>query len=194
MTYDPARHHRRSIRLREYDYAQAGAYFVTLVCKDREPLFEDDRLRDIVEEAWLWLRDRHQHVDLDEYVVMPNHLHGVIVIRDVRRGGSRTAPTRRPQAIKPLGRLVGAFKTVSTRRINAIRGMLGIPAWQRNYYEHIIRDEEELNRIRQYVIENPLHWEQDPENPMVVRAGPRARPNAGAPLGDHRGPPLPGAP
>ena len=180
MTYDPAKHRRRSIRLRGYDYRQAGAYFVTLVCKDREPLFEDDRLRDIVEEAWLWLRDRHQHVDLDEYVVMPNHLHGVIVIRDVRRGGSRTAPTS-PTHRKPLGRLIGAFKTLSTKRINGTRGTPGVPLWQRNYYEHVIRDDEDLERIRQYIIDNPARWHEDPENPNAdVGAGPDARPSAGA--------------
>src|SRR3990172_5929234 len=121
MTYGPAKHHRRSIRLREYDYAQAGAYFVTIVCKDREPLFADERFRAIAEEAWLWLAGRDEHVHPDEKLIMPNHLHGIIVIRDVRRGGSRTAPTDRPPAFKPLGRLIAAFKTVSTRRINAIR-------------------------------------------------------------------------
>ena len=176
MTYDPAKHHRRSIRLRGYDYRQAGAYFVTLVCKNRELLFQDDRFRAIVEDAWRWLAEQHQFVDLDEHVVMPNHLHGIIGIRHARRGGSRTAPTVSASGHKPLGRLIGSFKTVSTKRINAIRRTPGVPVWQRNYYEHVFRSEEELNHVRQYVIDNPLHWDEDPENPALAQA-----------VGDHGG-------
>ena len=102
---------------------------------------------------------------MDEWVVMPNHLHGIIVIVDAAcRGGSRTAPTNLARH-KPLGRLIGAFKTVSTKRINAIRDTPNLPVWQRNYYEHIIRDDEELNRIRQYIADNPMQWEMDSENP-----------------------------
>ena len=167
--YDPARNHRRSIRLPAYDYAQAGAYFVTIVCKDRTLLLEDSRFRAIVEEAWVWLADQYESVRLDQYVTMPNHLHGIIVIEDRCRGGSRAAPTQTPKR-KPLGQLVGAFKTVSTKRINEIRGTPGAPVWQRNYYERIIRNEEELNRIRQYIIDNPAHWEEDRENPNNVGA------------------------
>ena len=172
MNYDPTRHHRRSIRLPAYDYAQAGAYFVTIVCRNRLLLLEDARYRDLVEEAWLWLADQYEFVRLDEFVVMPNHLHGIIVISDAgrgasRRGGSRAAPTQTPKR-KPLGQLVGAFKTVSTKRINEIRGTLGVPAWQRNYYERVIRNEQELNRVRQYIIDNPAHWEEDRENPNNV--------------------------
>jgi putative transposase len=171
MTYDPQRHHRRSIRLPAYDYAQPGTYFVTIVCKERALLLDDPQFRTIAEEAWLWLADQYEFVQLDEYVVMPNHLHGIVVIRDARRGGSRTAPTAYIQKPKPLGRLVAAFKTVSTKHINTIRGTPGLPAWQRNYYEHVIRDEEDLNRVRQYVIDNPARWGDDPENPDHVGAG-----------------------
>ena len=174
MSYGPARHRRRSIRLPAYDYAQTGAYFVTVVCKDRALLFEDPRFYAVVKEVWLWLADQYESVYLDEYVVMPNHLHGIILIRNTRRGGSRTAPTEGSQG-KPLGRLVGAFKTVSTKRINDIRGTPGLPVWQRNYYEHVIRNEEEMNRVRQYIIDNPVHWEQDWENPNFQRRGIVAR-------------------
>ena len=170
MTYDPTKHHRRSIRLGGYDYRQTGAYFVTLVCKNRELLFEDDRFRAIVQDAWRWLAEQYQFVDLHEHVVMPNHLHGIIGIRHARRGGSRTAPTGFASGRKPLGRLIGAFKTVSTKRINEMRGTPGAPVWQRNYYEHVVRSEEELNRIQQYVIDNPLRWEEDPENPANAAA------------------------
>jgi len=164
MNYDPPTHHRRSIRLPAYDYAGPGAYFVTIVCRDRALLLEEPNFRAVAEETWLWLADQYVFVDLDAFVVMPNHLHGVIVINDTCRGGSRTAPTNVPRP-KTLGRLVGAFKTVSTKRINEIRGAPGLPVWQRDYYEHVVRNEEELDRIRQYIAGNPTCWDQDRENP-----------------------------
>ena len=167
MTHNQPRYHRRSIRLPAYDYAQAGAYFVTIVCRNCVLLLEDSRFREVVEETWLWLADQYESVHLDQFVVMPNHLHGIIVIEDKCRGGSRAAPTQTPKR-KPLGQLVGAFKTVSTKGINEIRGTLGVPVWQRNYYERVIRDDEELNRVRQYVVDNPAHWEEDRENPNNV--------------------------
>ncbi len=169
MRYDPAKHHRRSVRLLAYDYAQSGAYFVTIVCKSRVLLLDDHMFRRVVEEAWQWLADQYQHVELDEYVIMPNHLHGIIILREVGRGASRGAPTS-GTARKPLGQLVGAFKTVSTKRINVIRGTPGHPVWQRNYYERVIRGDAEVNHIRQYIIDNPIHWDEDPENPNAVGA------------------------
>jgi len=178
MSHNQPRYHRRSIRLPAYDYAQAGAYFVTIVCKNRVLLLEDPRLREVVEETWLWLADQYEFVYLDEFVVMPNHLHGIIVIGDtcrggtrtvLRRGASRSAPTGVAKR-KPLGQLVGAFKTVSTKRINGIRSTPGLPVWQRNYYERVIRNDEELNRVRQYIVDNPAHWEEDRENPDNVGA------------------------
>jgi len=81
MTHNQPRYHRRSIRLPTYDYAQAGAYFVTIVCRNRLLLLEAPRFRDLVEETWLWLADQYEFVHLDEYVIMPNHLHGIIVSR-----------------------------------------------------------------------------------------------------------------
>ena len=167
MTYNRERHHRRSIRLPGYDYAQAGAYFITIVCKDRELQLEEPASRDAVEQSWQWLAAQYTYVELDEYVVMPNHLHGIIVIED-SVGAVREPPLLR--ARKPLGRLIGAFKTVSTKRINRIKDTPGHAVWQRNYYEHIIRSEAELSRIRQYISENPARWSDDSENPAVVDA------------------------
>lgn len=170
------RHHRRSIRLKGYDYAQAGAYFVTMCTRDRACLFgdiTDERMclndcGQLVADSWRWLSGRYPYVGLDEWVVMPNHLHGIIIlIEPDGRGGSRTAPT---QNHKSLGRLIGAFKTVSTKRLNAIRHTPGDSVWQRNYYEHIVRDEESLARIRQYIIDNPSRWDEDRENPLAVGA------------------------
>ena len=100
-----------------------------------------------------------RRVAVDQWVVMPNHLHGVIVVHG--RGGSRTAPT------KPLGRFIGAFKTVSTKRLNEIRGRGDRPLWQRNYYEHIVRNENELNKIREYITTNPQRRASDRENPAA---------------------------
>jgi len=207
MRYDPNKHHRRSIRLKGYDYTQAGVYFVTIVTQNRACLFGDivagevrlNAFGQAVAETWLWLATQYGYVELDEWVVMPNHLHGIVVITDTDNGcptdgggvggGSRTAPTvigatgggggvgggsrTAPTVIastapmvkrKPLGRLIGAFKTVSTKRINEYRGTPGVVVWQRNYYEHIIRDERSLNRIREYIAANPLRWHLDREN------------------------------
>ncbi len=140
MKYDPDIHRRRSIRLKGYDYSQAGAYFVTICTQNRECLFGnivdgEMTLNDvgwIVSDAWQWLERQYNHVELDEWVAMPNHFHGIIAIVDQsRRGGSRTAPT---MTRKSIGRLIGAFKTVSTKRVNKMRGTPGAKLWQRNYY------------------------------------------------------------
>ena len=173
MSYDPEKHQRRSIRLRGYDYTQAGAYFVTLCIRDGECILGNivdglvllNDYGHIVDECWQWLCRQYPYVKLDEWVVMPDHLHGIIVILDddtSRRGGSRTAPTTWKR--KPLGRLIGAFKTVSTKQINIMRKIPGAQVWQRNYFERIVRNETELNRIRQYIIENPSNWESDEES------------------------------
>ena len=171
---------RRFIRLKNYDYAQPGAYFVTIYALDRECLFGEVRggkmalneLEEIVAESWQCLERQYEHVEIDERVVMPNHLHGIIVITDCRGGSrtafARTASTGLDQPIrKPLGRLIGAFKTVSTKRVNVIINTPGAKLWQRNYYEHIIRNENELNRIRAYIAQNSAKWEFDRENPSV---------------------------
>ncbi len=159
-------HSRESLRLRGWDYTSSAMYFVTICTQRGKALFGeivDERLQmnvcgRIVDECWQWLADQYAFVSLDNYVIMPNHLHGVIWLQAGRRGGSRTAPTLR---IKPLGRLIGAFKTVSTKRINVIRGTPGKVVWQRGFYDHIIRDQRDLDRIRQYIRLNPLHWALD---------------------------------
>ena len=183
MPYDPEIHHRRSIRLRGYDYSRPGSYYVTLCTQGKEHLFgqilEGEMHRnewgDHVARCWEWLGQQYPYIALDEWTVMPNHLHGIIVVAEgrgasrsapvnnparFRRGASRSAPTKR----KPLGRLVGAFKTVSTDDINQLRGTPARPLWQRDFYDHIIRNEDELNKIREYIRTNPLRWASDPDN------------------------------
>jgi putative transposase len=160
-------HQRRSIRLKDYEYSQEGAYFVTMCTQNHKPLLGEIRNAEMVlneygkiaADCWLWLSKQYQHVELDEWILMPNHMHGIIILC---RGGSRTAPT---ENYKPLGRLIGAFKTISTKQINAIRGTPSNRVWQRNYYEHVIRNETDLDDVRQYIINNPLQWDMDENNP-----------------------------
>lgn len=172
MTYDPEKHHRRSIRLKDYDYSSAGAYFVTLCTENRACLFGAifghemilNMSGHIITGCWLWLAEQYPYVILDQWMGMPNHLHGIIVIDgggedNSQPGGSRTAPTDK----KPLGRLIGAFKTVSTMHLNDLRHAPGVTLWQRNYYEHIIQTPGEMDQKRRYIFENPSRWLEDEE-------------------------------
>jgi len=120
----------------------------------------------LVQSVWQWLGERYNYVVLDTFILMPNHLHGILILTDNGRGDSRIAPTYKR---KPLGRLIGVFKTVSTKQINRIRNTPGERLWQRNYYEHIIRNEVELHRIREYIINNPMKWEIDKNHPDNIK-------------------------
>ncbi len=201
MNQDPIRHHRRSIRLKGYDYTQAGAYFVTLCVQNHQCIFghiEDGEMDfndmgTIVSDAWEWLARQYDHVDLDAYTVMPNHLHGIIVLSDPGKGGSRTAPTTAhrkytldgkiaPMRRKPLGRLIGACKTISTKRINLLRQTPGVSVWQRNYWEHVIRNENALDDVRRYIIQNPQRWALDRFNPNATGVDPNDLGDADRPL------------
>jgi len=180
-TFEPQRHHRRSIRLKGHDYAQAGAYFVTICTHQRQLFFEDPAILHAAEECWLAIPDHAPGVELDEWVVMPNHTHGIMVIdphgRGVQygKGVQLNAPTMdaprdpanpysvmspRRNTLSVIVRTYKAAVTTACRRI----GRDGF-AWQRNYYEHIIRNERELNAIRQYIQNNPLKWALDRDNP-----------------------------
>jgi REP element-mobilizing transposase RayT len=196
MVYDPRKHQRRSIRLQGYDYSQPGAYFVTICTRNRESLFGEivegemilNEYGQIVAGCWICLAKQYTYAELDEWVVMPNHLHGILAIVDDGRGMACRTPTgidreapiirrgdrlgrpytpNRPHGPAPgsIGAIVGQFKSIATKRINAFRGIPGAPVWQRNYYEHIIRNEDELNRLRQYILDNPVQWEMDENNP-----------------------------
>jgi putative transposase len=171
MSINNPKFHRRSIRLPEYDYSKAGAYYVTICTQDRKCVLGNivdnkiqlSKIGEIVEECWKWLFEQYLHVSCDIYTIMPNHIHAILVINDEPgRGGSRTAPTVKR---KPLGRLLGAFKTVSTKQINMLRNTPGRIIWQRNYYEHVIRNQKSYEQIAEYIYQNPLFWHQDQENP-----------------------------
>ena len=174
-------HRRRSIRFREYDYSRPGAYFVTIVSHQRECLFGEAegvtvRLSEtgtIVKETWEALPDRYPSLKNEFYMVMPNHIHGIIFIV----GAGLALPDARPA----LGDIVRTFKSISAIRANRLLKRSGSPLWQRNYFEHIIRNLEELNHIRQYITFNPRQWDLDRENP--VGAG-LALPDNGARFND----------
>jgi len=180
MSFDPEKHHRRSVRLKGYDYAQVGAYFVTICTYQRECLFGEvveGEMRvnshgAIVQRCWSDLPRHYPYVELDAFAVMPNHVHGIVVLTGFPilanvGAGLRPAPTSasRPH---PLSEIVRAFKSFSSRHVNRLRNTPGLPLWQRNYYEHVIRDEQELHTLRQYVADNPLQWALDQENPARV--------------------------
>ena len=177
MPYDPEKHHRRSIRLKGYDYTRAGAYFITIVTQNRACLFGavvEGRMRlnplgQIVQECWLAIPDHFPHALLDEFVIMPNHLHGIIVLQEMENSvGARHAAPREPR-LEEFGKpvagsiptIVRSFKSAATKHINEYRGTPGAPVWQRNYYEHIIRNDRSLHRIRGYIATNPLRWHLD---------------------------------
>ncbi len=195
--YDPNKHHRRSIRLEGYNYSEAGVYFITCCTKNREAalgVIRDDQvelspLGKIVSRTWQDLPIRFPTVQLGAFVVMPNHIHGIIELtntgvnvgaglapaldpanKTANRATARVAPTNRPQ----LGDVIRVFKSLSTMQWLHYLQQNDLDAvgkfWQRNYYEHIVRDEDDLNRIREYIVTNPIRWSLDNENPNRLDA------------------------
>lgn len=168
---------RKNIRLQGYDYAKAGAYFITIVTKDREPLFGKivdgemvlNAMGELVDYTWKDLINHNPNIGLDEFVIMPTHIHGIIVIFDpvgagskpARSGGAGYEPA--PTKTVPLSEIVRQLKTFSAKRINVLRGTSGVPVWQRNYYDHIIGTDHEYDQIAEYIANNPLTWETDDE-------------------------------
>lgn len=188
MANNPQYHHRRSIRLKGYDYSTPGGYFITLVTQGRDCLFgevvEGEMICNaagiMVKKIWLSLPERYPTINVDIFQVMPNHFHGIIIVdvgatlvvaRDIvirnNRAGTRTAPT--------VGEIVGSFKSITTLEcIQCVNVHAWISfngkLWQRNYYEHeipvggILRDHSEHERIARYILSNPLNWANDKEN------------------------------
>lgn len=197
MKYKPEKHHRRPIRLKEYDYSQPGAYFVTICAWDRKCFFGDvingemelNRYGRIIEGEWLQTGNVRSNVEIDQYVVMPNHIHGILIINEnnnhpathnantdengVNEQNDATHQNRATHRVAPtlgsnsLEAIMGQFKSAVTKQINRLRNTPGHPVWQRNYYEHVIRNERGLNAIREYIINNPLQWDQDENNPRT---------------------------
>jgi putative transposase len=192
--FDSRKHHRRSIRLKGYDYSESGAYFVTVVAFQRECLFGEivdgemklNRYGEIVQKWWDDIPIHFPNAEIWAFVVMPNHIHGIIAITD-RRGmvpvpdddqirnqyvsdgeipslqqGEMTSPLHLPT----LGQIVAYFKYQSTKEMNALGNGAITKFWQRNYYEHIIRNEHEMGNIWKYIKTNPCKWANDGENPL----------------------------
>lgn len=198
---------RRSIRLKNYDYSQGGRYFITICCQDRTSLFgKIDKGEMILNEAgkmiaseWLALKNRFPNIELDEYIVMPNHFHGILRINDKKaivpsnntvgaslvdvqnnnnnnnKGSHKGIPQQQPQGISPtdinptVGNIIGAFKSITS--VEYIRGIktknweqFNNRLWQRNYWEHIIRNDDAFDRISQYIKNNPRKWSEDKLN------------------------------
>ncbi|HLO31098.1 MAG TPA: hypothetical protein VK249_18260 [Anaerolineales bacterium] len=211
MKFDPRKYHRHSIRLKDYDYSQAGAYYVTIDVQNCECLFGDivndemilNEAGRMIDEQWNALPERFPNIELDVYQVMPTHLHGIIVIvgatlvvapfhvvtpssvvafdmeiKNTHENGSDTGPgagTRPAPTPNPtLGDIVGAFKSITTNEY--IKGVddhnwprFYKRLWQRNYYEHVIRNEADLCRIRGYIQSNPSNWDKDEDNPKFIK-------------------------
>ena len=188
MPYDRNKHHRRSIRLPGYDYSSPGAYFVTICVQGGECLLGQvvdgemllNEWGQIAWDCWQAIPEHFPHVELDTWVIMPDHVHGIIIITESAVRAQHAAPLqeRIPQHerapvqsprtnVQPgsLGAIVRSFKSAATRRINQLRDMPGTPFWQRNYWEHIIRDDRSLNRIREYIDNNPARWPEDQLHP-----------------------------
>ncbi len=191
MKYDPQIHHRRSIRLKGYDYTQAGAYFITICSYQRGHVFGEILNGEMKLNAWgeiaraEWfktaaLRDNVELYD-EEFVVMPNHVHGIIWLNEnvgalrrnipvnvveIKRAEQHSVPTVKPDS---LGAIVRAYKSAVTYAINGLEKSRGGVIWQRNYYEHIIRNEKELNTIARYIYYNPFNWQLDRDNENNTR-------------------------
>jgi REP element-mobilizing transposase RayT len=163
----------KSARLSEYDYSQPGAYFVTICTEDHRPWFGDivegrmalSEIGKIVRECWESIPEHFSNIRPDEFVVMPNHLHGIVEILPCRDGAC-TVSTESEDAKKPptLSTIVGSFKSACARRIHGAYPDSGF-AWQPRFYDHVIRNEESLRSIREYVRKNPTQWQFDEENP-----------------------------
>ena len=235
MAYDTKIHRRRSLRLKGYDYTGAGAYFVTIVTQSRSCLFgeilgEEMRLNEageMIRTVWEALPRRFPGIEIEGFVVMPNHLHGIIAIHqpvgaglvpaqdtngqsteptDVGAGlvpaqdtddhttkrvttrfaptnqnpdcgveNAPTVPNRATTRVAPtLGDIIGAYKSLTTvEYVRGVKTMEWTPfhgrLWQRNYYEHIVRHEDSLRHLQQYILDNPDRWAFDRENPLAEK-------------------------
>ncbi|MBK9662296.1 MAG: hypothetical protein IPO71_04045 [Nitrosomonas sp.] len=182
MTFNPTIHRRKSIRLQGYDYSQAGAYFITVCTHHRVPLFGEivdgvmvlNTAGQIVEKCWCAIPEHFPQVTLDEFVVMPNHVHGIITVGANNVGAndylplpSDETPIQSNEPPRPLqhgtsrtiGSMVRGFKIGVTRWFRANTDIHAV--WQRNYYEHIIRNEDAYLAIAEYIQTNPQRWETD---------------------------------
>jgi REP element-mobilizing transposase RayT len=188
LKYNQEKHHRRSVRLQGYDYSGPGAYYITICAWNRECIFGEiidgemklNEYGKVVHREWMCTGNIRPNVELDEFVIMPNHIHGILAINYrmnvLRRGMPRrgvlpytpaNVGLRSPS--QTIGAIIRGFKSTVTKSINILCNTPGIPVWQRNYFEHVIRNEKELFRIREYIRINPVQWDMDEENPVNIK-------------------------
>jgi putative transposase len=220
MKYNPEIHHRRSIRLRGYDYSQNGLYFITIITKDRQNIFgsiTDGRMQlnpqgQIAHTEWQQTAQIRPEIRLHEHIIMPNHMHGIIEIAinvrahrmrpidghkdplesidfnefgdllGIQRGRMRCAPTlgdlgdlgdlenQGVRRVSTLGDILRGYKSSVTKQINQLRDMPGMAVWQRNYYEHIIRNEKAYCNISHYIKNNPRKWQRDQLSSLIAES------------------------
>ncbi|MEO0968678.1 MAG: transposase [Cyanobacteria bacterium J06639_18] len=193
MRYNPQIHHRRSIRLKKYDYGQQGAYFITICTHNKQCWFGEihnsqmylNQFGKIVAQEWLRTAEIRPEVVLGEWIIMPNHVHGIIAIDrnsqeegtqviDFQEKGEHDKKEQIEKRVhigalqvgrrgKSLSSIVAGFKSVTTKRVNILREMCRVPLWQRNYYESVVRNCSHLERIKAYIRANPSDWSNDPE-------------------------------
>ena len=162
---------RKDIRIPEFDYSQPGAFFVTIVTKDRKTLFGQvnngkmvlNNVGKLAEEVWLALATHFPNVELGECVIMPNHVHGIISINVEATHASPLPRISKGPAPGSIGAIIGSFKSAVTKRVHQISKNTNNNLWQRNYYEHIIRNDRDYQAIYEYIHANPLNWEKDEE-------------------------------
>jgi putative transposase len=173
-------HKRRSIRLKDYDYSQSGEYFITICTHNHECLFGevvDEGIKlspqgKTAQQCWLDIPMHFNNAELDEYVIMPNHIHGIIILKD-NSVGTRHAVSLHEQFGKPkcgtIPTIVRSFKSAATRQIRILTNEYEIPIWQSRFYEHIIRDDKDLDNVREYITNNPFNWllEKDVPNNLL---------------------------
>jgi putative transposase len=176
---------RKFLRLSTYDYSQPGMYFLTICTHDRQSIFGAidagyvflNASGTLVESTWHALPHRFPNLKLDTFIVMPNHVHGIVFLETPQSSQKPVASialqsqrrlTGAPTNRTSLAHVVRAFKSLSAIGVNKIRMTPGFPVWQRNYYEHIIRTGKSLDRLRRYIKENPARWHSDAENPLRI--------------------------
>ncbi|MBI9051887.1 MAG: transposase [Anaerolineaceae bacterium] len=170
------------MRLKRYDYTDPGYYFITICTHQRRMLFGNieneaihmNELGEIAQEKWREISNHFENVNLDYFVVMPNHIHGIIQIIDSQSVETRHASSLQNMDIKPISgvkpkslcAIIGSYKAAVSRQINRSSIPSDTPIWQRGFYDHIIRNESSLIKLRQYIENNPLQWQLDHENPI----------------------------
>lgn len=161
-------HDRKRTRLAGFNYSNSGGYFITLVTHERINLFGEinngvmvtNAIGRIVCDEWVRTTEIRPYIQLDEWCIMPNHFHAIVLINKSFTPVTGSSFHRTPHS---LGSIIAGFKGSVTKRVNGINGSQGSPVWQRNYYDHVIRDDVDLNRIREYISNNPAKWELDKE-------------------------------